>query len=238
MFKLRRYSTRISKLDNGIRVASVDANSHFYSVGVFMEAGAKFESPKSLGSSMLIDKMSYGATKSYKRDELMKKLEGLGGAMQTVCAREHLAYSGLVFPKDLGEMVHLLSEMVDKPNVDEAELKELKENMHWEINLHQWQHQTIFPEYLHAVAFRSNPTKDVIMNFSPFETQGLGNSLIMTKADLDKVTADRMQEFRNKWIRPDRMLVSGVGMEHEQLVDVSTCSVFYCIRFISYNSPQ
>jgi processing peptidase subunit alpha len=86
-------ATRITKLSNGIRVASLPSpGSHFQTLGVFIDAGTKYESDSTSGFTHILDRMAFKSTASYKSDELVKEIEGLGGNI--------MAVSGM-FPKFL-----------------------------------------------------------------------------------------------------------------------------------------
>lgn len=217
---LRNASRHLTVLDNGIRVATTSQASHFYALGVFVRAGSQKETTTTTGASLLIDKMAYSSTAEFNRDDLMRSLEELGGAIQTNAAREYQAYSSLIFRKDLKRMAKLLSEMVLKPKYNVDELKEVKDNLAWEINLQQWQYQVTSPEYLHALAYRSKASRNIIKNFTPFESEKLGKQLVLTKEQLDKVTPEMLIQFRKKWFTNDRLVVCGVGIPHQDLVDL------------------
>lgn len=65
-YTARRYShnnfnpeIRITTLPNGLRVATESTPSHFTSVGLFIEAGSRFESPTTLGVSHFLDRLAF-----------------------------------------------------------------------------------------------------------------------------------------------------------------------------------
>jgi processing peptidase subunit alpha len=209
---------QITKLANGIRVASIPHSSHFYALGVFVDAGSQKESKNTKGSSLLLDKMAYSSTTKFMKHDLMRHLEELGGAIQTTPAREHQAYATLIFPKDLQKMTNLLAEITLRPLILLDELNEVKENLKWEINNQQWQHQTVFPNYLHSLAYRANNNPETIMNFTPFQTNTLGNPLILNIEDLDLITPESLHKFHKEHFIPHNIVVCGVGMSHSDLV--------------------
>ena len=51
--------TKVTKLKNGVRVASHAVNGHFVSAGVFLDAGSRFESPETQGCAHFMDRMTF-----------------------------------------------------------------------------------------------------------------------------------------------------------------------------------
>jgi processing peptidase subunit alpha len=81
-------ATRITKLANGIRVASLPSpGSHFQTLGVFIDAGTKYETASTAGFTHILDRMAFKSTKSYKSEDLVKEIEGLGGNIQAVSGK-------------------------------------------------------------------------------------------------------------------------------------------------------
>ena len=50
---------RITTLPNGIRVATENTPGHFSSVGLYVDAGSRYESPSMLGASHFVDRMAF-----------------------------------------------------------------------------------------------------------------------------------------------------------------------------------
>jgi len=53
------FSTTITTLPNGLKVASEEAPGHFASVGIYIDAGSRYENDKNAGSSHLIDRLAF-----------------------------------------------------------------------------------------------------------------------------------------------------------------------------------
>jgi mitochondrial-processing peptidase subunit alpha len=52
-------SPQITTLPNKIRVATESTPGHFASIGMFVDAGARYETPTSSGASHFIDRMAF-----------------------------------------------------------------------------------------------------------------------------------------------------------------------------------
>jgi processing peptidase subunit alpha len=51
--------TIVSTLENGLRVASIPAPSHFMSVGVYVAAGSRCENDQTIGCTHLLDRLAF-----------------------------------------------------------------------------------------------------------------------------------------------------------------------------------
>ncbi|CAG8799272.1 9279_t:CDS:1, partial [Cetraspora pellucida] len=49
----------ISSLPNGIRVATENTPGHFSAVGVYVDAGSRYETPQTTGVSHILDRMAF-----------------------------------------------------------------------------------------------------------------------------------------------------------------------------------
>ena len=52
-------SVRVSTLPNKIRVATEDVPGHFAGVGLYVDAGSRYENPDNLGVSHFLDRMAF-----------------------------------------------------------------------------------------------------------------------------------------------------------------------------------
>ncbi|KAI8904711.1 peptidase M16 inactive domain-containing protein, partial [Gorgonomyces haynaldii] len=192
-----------SKLQNGLRVLSVPAFSHFVGVGIFVHTGSRFEDISQLGMTTMMDKMAFKSTQKTPADQLVLKLEKMGGNVATQANREHMQYLSLVFPQDVKPMLECLSEMILCPQYLPEEMDMAKQSLMYEIEANQHKFDVLMPEHLHSTAFKDT----------------LGNNLHMTYERLQQMTPSNLHMFRYQWVTPERIAVVGSGIQHEQLVD-------------------
>src|SRR5690606_23736835 len=53
------FNTKITQLSNGIRVASEDTPGHFSAIGVYVDAGSRYETNKYRGVSHILDRLAF-----------------------------------------------------------------------------------------------------------------------------------------------------------------------------------
>ena len=78
---LRSHVTTVSRLPNGLRVASEPKFGKFCTVGVAIDCGSRYEVAYPSGISHFIDKLAFGPTPNFPqgRDNIQEQLEKYGG---------------------------------------------------------------------------------------------------------------------------------------------------------------
>ena len=102
--------TQISTLPNGIRVATEALPGHYSCLGLFLDAGSRYEPDHLHGVSHVIDRLAFHSTTSRSGADMIQKLEWLGGNSMCQASREHLSYQSSVFNNDVPTMLGLLAE--------------------------------------------------------------------------------------------------------------------------------
>jgi processing peptidase subunit alpha len=213
-----RLATQITRLSNGLRVASKEAPGHFVSLGCFIDTGSRLETPETAGASYMIQSMAYKSTEGFTSDKLLNELESMGGQLQCQAAREHILYQATVFRRDMARAMNVLNEIVLKPLYLDAEVEEAKVSTSYELANNEFKHDVTIPEIVHATAFQST-RKPILDEKYPPET--LGRPLVVQKSVLDDFHSHKIRDFRNLWYTPERMVVTGVGMPHNELVELA-----------------
>ncbi|KAG4304903.1 hypothetical protein PORY_001578 [Pneumocystis oryctolagi] len=193
-------------LSNGVRVVSKAIPGHFSTLGVYIDAGSRYEYDNIRGASHLIDRLSFKATKNRSAKDMINSLESLGGNFMCSCSRESLMYQTAVFNSDVEDMVKLLSETILDPVITEEDLEEQKLTVQYEITEITSKPELILPEMVHITAFKNNT---------------LGNPLLCPEERLPFISLSTISDYRNLFYRPERMVVAFVGIEHEKARDLA-----------------
>lgn len=202
-------TTQVTALPNRVRVATEAVPGHFSAVGVYVDTGSRFERlwvPGESGVSHLVDRMAFKSTANRSAEEMENEIQELGGSVQCSSSRETIMYQASVFNKDVGRVLSLLADTIQHPTLDRAELAMQKAAAAWEVSEIWSKPDMILPELVHAVAFRDNT---------------LGNPLLCPPESLEVMTTDNIRTYMDAWFRPERIVVAGAGMPHEQLVELT-----------------
>ena len=129
--------------------------------------------------------------------------------------RETLLYQAHFPAQNISPVLSLVSDTMLHPLLTEQEVEESLFAASYELQLYDEKVDAYLMEVLQDVAFggralgRSNlPAVEAV---NP-DTHGNMPSLI---------TAEGLRLFREKWFRPERIVISGTGMEHEALVELA-----------------
>ncbi|KAK2091093.1 hypothetical protein P7K49_030377 [Saguinus oedipus] len=90
--------TQVSKLDNGLRVASEQSSQPTCTVGVWIDVGSRFETEKNNGAGYFVEHLAF---KNRPGSALEKEVESIGAHLNAYSTREHTAYYIKALSKDL-----------------------------------------------------------------------------------------------------------------------------------------
>lgn len=115
-------------------------------------------------------------------------------------------YQSTVFPQSLPLAMSLISSTILQPKLTSTELETQKDAAAYEVREIWQKPELILPEILHSVAFKDNT---------------LGMPLLCPESQLDVLGEKEVRGFMNDWYKPERMVIAGVGMQHEELVELA-----------------
>lgn len=132
-------------------------------------------------------------------------MEGLRDHIQSSSSREVMAYQTQHFQWATPSIMSLLSSRIHSP-ITPSDLLAQKDAIAYEVREVFQKPMFYLPEVLHGIAYGN---------------QGLGNSLLCDPEQIDKITVDVIESFKEKWYRSDRMVIAGMGVEHDELVELA-----------------
>ncbi|KAE9372375.1 hypothetical protein N431DRAFT_504814 [Stipitochalara longipes BDJ] len=194
---------QISTLPNGVRVATEALPGHFSGVGVFIDAGSRYENEYLRGVSHIMDRLAFKSTKKRTSDEMLEALESLGGNINCASSRESLMYQSATFNSAVPTTVALLAETIRDPLITEEEVQQQLETAAYEIGEIWSKPELILPELVHMAAFKDNT---------------LGNPLLCPKDRLTQINKSVIEAYRDTFFRPERMVVAFAGVQHDEAV--------------------
>ncbi|KAL6704296.1 Mitochondrial-processing peptidase subunit alpha [Coniothyrium glycines] len=194
---------QITTLPNGIRVATEALPGHFSGIGVYVDAGSRYENDALRGLSHIIDRLAFKSTRKTSGDDMAVKMEMLGGNVQCASSRESLMYQAATFNSSVGTAVGMLAETVRDPLVTEEEVQQQLETADYEIGEIWSKPELILPELVHMAAYKDNT---------------LGNPLLCPKERLPHINRDVVEAYRKEFYKPERIVVAFAGVNHNEAV--------------------
>ncbi|KAF9365060.1 Mitochondrial-processing peptidase subunit alpha [Mortierella sp. NVP85] len=199
-------ASRVTTLANGVRVATEDSQGHFAALGVYVDAGSRYEDEYTRGVSHILDRLAFKSTKNRTSEAMMADLEAAGGNVMCSSSRESIMYQSALLPQDLPKMLAIMADTIRNPVVTRDELEEQQVSAGHEIQEYWSKPEMILPELLHTVAYKDNT---------------LGNPLLCPMENLEAMTTENVKTYINTWYRPERIVVSAVGADHDGVVELT-----------------
>ncbi|GJN68161.1 mitochondrial processing peptidase alpha subunit [Purpureocillium lilacinum] len=197
---------QITTLPNGLRVASEALPGSFSGVGVYVEAGSRFENASLRGVSHIMDRLAFKSTSQHSADEMLEKVEALGGNIQCASSRESMMYQAATFNSAVPQTVELLAETIRDAKLTDAEVAEQIETARYEIAEIWGKPELILPELVHTAAFKDNT---------------LGNPLLCPEDRLGAIDKATVTTYRDLFYRPERMVLAFAGVDHGAAVTLA-----------------
>ncbi|KAI9816818.1 MAG: Mitochondrial-processing peptidase subunit alpha [Pycnora praestabilis] len=197
---------QITTLSNGIRVATEALPGHFSGIGVYVDAGSRYENEDLRGVSHIIDRLAFKSTTSRSSDQMLESIESLGGNIQCASSRESLMYQSATFNSAVPTTLALLAETIRHPLVTEEEVQQQLETADYEIGEIWSKPELILPELVHTAAYKDNT---------------LGNPLLCPKERLSEINRSVVEKYRDTFFTPERIVVAFAGVNHDDAVTLT-----------------
>jgi len=132
--------------------------------------------------------------------------DSLGGQILCASSREAMIYQASHLRSNAAEAMSLIAETILNPAFPAPELDAVIEATRYELRELRGKPEVVLPETLHEVAYGAS---------------GLGNPSICPESHLNGMNGDILQSFMRHLYLPERMVVAGAGIGHEELVQLA-----------------
>ncbi len=130
----------------------------------------------------------------------------LGDQIMCSSSRETIMYQSSHFHRATPLAISLISETVQKASFLPEELEAQRAAAEYEIRELRAKPEVILPKILHHIAY---------------DGKGLGNPLLCPEDRIHLIDASLMRHFMEQMYRPERMVIAGAGVAHEELVELA-----------------
>ncbi|KAN0037765.1 hypothetical protein ACTFIV_003120 [Dictyostelium citrinum] len=202
----KEFKAEISTLPNGIRVVSKQTHEGVCAIGLYVNAGTKYESHEDRGLFNLLEKMTFKETKNNSTSEIIRELEEISMNAMASSSREMINVSLEVLRKDLEFVLSILSDQIKSPKYSEEELRE--------------QIEVCIRNYEMITNSSSDQLMTEILMGVAFGEGGLGNLVIATPEQYLKITRDKLLDGLRKYYVGKNIVISVTGAEHSQVIEL------------------
>ncbi|KAL6070425.1 Mitochondrial-processing peptidase subunit alpha, variant 2 [Balamuthia mandrillaris] len=218
---LKRPVTRVTTMPNGLRVASEECYGQVSTVGVFVNAGSRYETPATNGVTDFLQRMAYKATATNTTQHIVQRLEELGTGAFSSSMRELMVYQVDTIQDHLPEVLEILANNIKSPQFLEEDMEEQRQVLAQKLEEIQYDPDTWISEVLHELAYGK---------------EGLGLSQLVPPSNISAITREHLLQFVERFYVGPRVVVAAVGVEHAQFVGMAE-KHFADVRKSSTSSP-
>lgn len=191
---------KVSKLPNGIRVASETSHGLGTSMAIFLQLGSVDETPETSGATHFLQHLSFKATEKRSHFMLTRAIEKLGGHVASGASRDGITYAGECLSSNAEGLFALMAEAALYPRTEDLDITLASQLVSQDIANSAKNGSARVLDALHEVAFNG---------------AGLGAPLLSAREHIDGAV---VKKFLTGNLSPARIVVAGVGIDHERLV--------------------
>ncbi|XP_056143805.1 cytochrome b-c1 complex subunit 2, mitochondrial [Lampris incognitus] len=198
---LTAQDVQVSKLPNGLVIASLENYSPLSTVGVFVKAGSRYEPAENQGVSHILRLAANLTTKGASAFKICRGMEAVGGSLSVTSSRETIVYSVDCLRNHLDTVLEFLVNVTTAQEFRPWEVAELTSRVKIDKALAQQCPQIGVIEKLHEAAYKN----------------ALSNSLYCPDYMVGHVSPEQLQSFVENNFSSGRMALVGVGVKHSTL---------------------
>ncbi len=199
----------VTTLANGLRVASHEMpHLETVSLGVWIAAGARHESPEQHGLSHFLEHMAFKGTSRRTARQIAEEIESAGGDLNAATSLETTAYYARVLKGDEGLALDILADILLDPAFAEEEIVRERDVVLQEIASIEDSPEDIAEDLLQEAAYPD---------------QSVGRPIIGTPSSVKSFGARHLRALLAARYRPRDMIVAAAGaIRHDSLVRHAT----------------
>jgi predicted Zn-dependent peptidase len=196
---------RVTTLPGGLRVAT-DPVEHVEtaSVGVWVEAGSRFETARMNGISHFLEHMVFKGTARRDARAIAEEIEAVGGHINAHTSREYTAFFAKVLKDDIALAVDIIADILQQPAIDAEELDR--------------ERSVVLQEIMQSL---DTPDDLIFDRFqeTAFPAQALGRPVLGSPRLIRGMPREVMLRYREDHYAAPRMILAAAGrVDHDRLV--------------------
>ncbi|GIX85178.1 mitochondrial-processing peptidase subunit beta [Caerostris extrusa] len=199
--------TQVTVLENGFKVASEYSDSPSATVGLWIDAGSRYETDTTNGVANFFQHMAFKGTNNRTQKDLENEVANIGAQIQSYTDREETAFYARCLPRDLNKVVDILADVVTNSKLDDHQIEEERNVILRRLNEAESDHRLVTFDYLHLTAYQGTP---------------LGRTVLGPTDNIKKISKEDLKFYvRNNFLAPRMALVGSGDFKHDELVKLA-----------------
>ncbi|XP_077230523.1 putative mitochondrial-processing peptidase subunit beta, mitochondrial [Tasmannia lanceolata] len=198
--------TRVTTLPSGLRVATESTlSSRTATVGVWIDAGSRFETDETNGTAHFLEHMIFKGTEKRTVRVLEEEIENMGGHLNAYTSREQTTYYAKVMDKDVNKALEILADILQNSCFSEDRINRERDVILREMEEVEGQAEEVIFDHLHATAFQYTP---------------LGRTILGPAQNIKTITKAHLKNYISTHYTAPRMVISAAGaVKHDDIVE-------------------
>lgn len=202
-----KLSVQVTTLDNGMRVATDHmASVETVSVGVWVQAGSRFEPAAISGASHFLEHMVFKGTRRRDARAIAEEIESVGGHLNAHTSREYTAFYAKVLKENVALAVDVIADFLQHATLEDEELNR--------------ERTVIIQEIMQSLDTPDDVIFDRFQEVA-FPDQALGRPVFGVPEKIEQISRDVLLGYMREHYGAPRMIAAAAGnIEHEAFVDI------------------
>ena len=198
-------TVRLDRLENGLRVVTQDApHLETAALGLWVEAGSRFEPAEINGVSHVLEHMAFKGTARRSAKDIVEQIEAVGGHLNAYTSREQTAYHARVLKDDVGLAIDILADILQNSVFAEDELAREREVI------------------VHEIGEALDTPDDLIFDHfqeAAYPDQPLGRTILGPVEIVADMSRETLLDYMAGHYSAPRMVLSAMGrVDHDEIV--------------------
>ncbi|CAB3997972.1 mitochondrial-processing peptidase subunit beta-like, partial [Paramuricea clavata] len=207
--------TKVTTLPNGLKVATENSGIPTSTVGLWIDAGSRFETEENNGVAHFLEHMAFKGTKRRTQLQLELEVENAGAHLNAYTSREQTVYYAKSFRKDMAQAVDILADIIQHSKLGEQEIERERGVILREMQEVDSQLEEVIFDHLHATAYQGT---------------ALGRTILGPTENIKSIKRDDLLAYINKHYSAPRMVLAAAGgfdclycagVDHDELVKLA-----------------
>lgn len=204
--------TRITRLSNGLRVATEDMGLPTTTVGLWIDCGTRYERLEEMGTAHFFEHLVFKGSKIMSQEELTNYAEDTGTLLNAYTSREHTSYYFQGRRENTGKLVQILGDVINNPDMSLGSIRNERAVIVAEYDDILQNVQEVLFDYIHCYCFGGLS--------GGFTESSLSYNILGTKRHIKKLIDQKtIKNFIDLHYHPSRtILVAAGGVDHDEVV--------------------
>jgi len=214
----------VTKLSNGVTVASCEQGGGVSKIGISVRAGSRFESGDSLGATHFLRNSAFSSNGLRSHISLTREMQILGGTLECSMGRELITRKAMALRSSLPDVIKNIGSALQAPLFNAWDLRPPRVeggsgDQYYDHLLFSCGRSNMIVDAVSSdIASIDCTTKNIELLHKIAFRSGLGNSIYCSPNKANAMTRETLLAYTQQLQIAPRIAVVGMNCDHDELV--------------------